>query len=136
MPPTLPRSVLQHHWSQLASWHPANWHLELAVVLDSVVVGTQGIGATDFAVLREVGTGSWLGRDYHGRGVGTAMRSAVLALAFDGLGAEYALSDAFTDNAASLGVSRKLGYADNGILRLVVRGRPQSSQRVRLDRES
>ncbi len=38
------------------------------------------------------------------------MRAAVLHLAFAGLEAEYADSDAFTDNAASLGVSRKLGY--------------------------
>jgi RimJ/RimL family protein N-acetyltransferase len=130
------RSVLQYHWSQLASWHPSNWHLDLAVVLDGVVVGTQGTGARDFAVLREVSTGSWLGRDYHKRGIGTAMRTAVLALAFDGLGAHYAASDAFTENAASLGVSRKLGYADDGIRRLVVRDRPVTSQRLRLDRES
>jgi len=31
--------------------------------------------------------------------------------------AEYATSDAFADNPASLGVSRKLGYAFDGIYR-------------------
>jgi len=60
----------------------------------------------------------------------------VLALAFDGLGAEFALSDAFTDNAASLGVSRRLGYADDGMTRHAIRGRPAEQRRLRLDRES
>ena len=40
--------------------------------------------------MRTVGTGSWLGRPYQGRGIGKEMRGAVLALAFDGLGAEVA----------------------------------------------
>ncbi len=71
-----------------------------------------------------------------GQGMGTEMRAAVLALAFDGLGAEFALSGAFVDNAASLAVSRKLGYADDGIERQVVRGRPNDTRRLRLDRAS
>lgn len=36
-------------------------------------------------------------------------RLGVLTLAFDHLGAECAVSEAFLDNAASLGVSRRLG---------------------------
>ena len=44
------------------------------MVRDGVVVGTQGIGGRDFAVLREVHTGSWLGRRYQGQGIGTQMR--------------------------------------------------------------
>jgi len=100
------------------------------------VVGTQGLSATDYAILREVSTGSWLGRQYQGQGIGTAMRAAVLALAFDGLGAEFALSGAFTDNAASLTISRKLGYADDGLTRHAIRGRSAESRRLRLDRAS
>jgi RimJ/RimL family protein N-acetyltransferase len=115
---------------------PADWTLNLVVVHGGTVVGTQSLSASDYAVLREVSTGSWLGRQYQGRGIGTAMRAAVLALAFDGLGAEFALSDAFTDNAASLTVSRKLGYADDGMTRHVIGGRPAESRRLRLDRES
>lgn len=61
------------------------------------------------------------------------MRAAVLGLAFDGLGARYAVSDAFTGNAASLGVSRKLGYRDDGIARQVSRGEPAVLQRLRID---
>ena len=43
------------------------------------------------------------------------MRRAVLALAFDHLGAEAAITSAWHDNTASLGVSRSLGYRDNGV---------------------
>jgi RimJ/RimL family protein N-acetyltransferase len=51
------------------------------------------------------------------------MRRAVLALAFDHLGAYAAVSSARADNAASLGVSRRLGYAENGVsLNAGVRG--------------
>jgi len=42
------------------------------------------------------------------------MRTAVLALAFDGLAAEAAITSAWHDNDASLGVSRSLGYRPNG----------------------
>jgi RimJ/RimL family protein N-acetyltransferase len=62
------------------------------------------------------------------------MRAAVLHLAFAGLGAEYATSEAFTDNAASLGVSRKLGYVPDGFYRQVIQGKPATQQRLRLDR--
>jgi RimJ/RimL family protein N-acetyltransferase len=42
------------------------------------------------------------------------MRSAVLHLAFAELGAEVAETSAFADNPASLGVTRALGYQENG----------------------
>jgi RimJ/RimL family protein N-acetyltransferase len=44
------------------------------------------VSGRDFAVLREVHTGSWLGQRYQGQGLGTEMRSAVLHLGFAGLG--------------------------------------------------
>jgi hypothetical protein len=62
------------------------------------------------------------------------MRAAVLHLAFAGLGAEFATTSAFTDNASSLGVSRKLGYLPDGIQRQVSQGRPAVLQLLRLDR--
>lgn len=128
------RSTLQYHWSRWGDWKPSDWTLELAVIRDGIVVGTQGIGGRDFAVLREVHTGSWLGRRYQGQGIGTQMRAAVLQLAFEGLGAQWAVSAAFEDNPASLGVSRKLGYRDDGIDWHLVRGRPALSRRLRLQR--
>ena len=42
------------------------------------------------------------------------MRAAVLHLGFAGLGAQYAETSAFADNASSLGVTRSLGYEPNG----------------------
>jgi len=128
------RAVLQYHWSKWGSWTPSDWSLDLVVRLGGTVVGAQGLDGRDFAILREVSTGSWLGRDYQGQGFGTEMRAAVLFLAFEGLHAEYATSGAFDDNAASLAVSRKLGYTDDGIERQVSRGRPATVRRLRLDR--
>jgi hypothetical protein len=43
------------------------------------------------------------------------MWAAVLTLAFEPLGAQFAITSAWSDNRASLGVSRALGYADNGV---------------------
>lgn len=130
------RSTIQYHWSQRAAWQPGKWSLDLVVVRDGAVVGTQGMSATDFAIVREVSTGSWLGQAYHGQGIGTEMRAAVLYLAFAGLGALYATSGAFTDNFASRGVSRKLGYVDDGIERQARRGQPATTQRLRLDHQT
>lgn len=87
-------------------------------------------------MLREVGTGSWLGRQYQGQGIGTAIRAAVLALAFDRLGAQFATSAAYPHNAASLAVSRKLGYVRDGRDRHLNRGQPADLIRLRLDRET
>jgi len=128
------RGTIQYHWSRWGTWKPSDWMFELVVLRDGAVVGTQGVGGHDFAVLREVHTGSWLGRRYQGQGNGTQMRAAVLHLAFDGLGARWAISAAFEDNPASLGVSRKLGYRDDGVDWYQVRGRPELSRRLRLDR--
>ncbi len=129
------RGTLQHHWYRWGSWKPTDWTLQLVVVRDGAVVGSQSVGGRDFAVLREVRTGSWLGRGYQGQGIGTQMRAAVLHLAFEGLGARQAVSGAFDDNRASLGVSRKLGYRDDGVEWYDVRGRPVRSRRLRLTRD-
>jgi len=64
------------------------------------------------------------------------MRAAVLAFAFDHLGAVRARSAAFTDNTASLRVSEKLGYRRDGTETLVRRGRPTEDVRLLLDRDA
>lgn len=130
------RSTLQFQWRQWGAWTPEHWSLDLVVLHEGAVVGTQGVNAKDFAMLREVSTGSWLGLAHQGKGIGTQMRAAVLHLAFECLGALYATSGAFADNYASRAVSRKLGYADDGIERHVVRGKAVMSHRLRLDRET
>lgn len=133
-PADLPRAVITYHWSLLARVTPANWWIPFAVFRDGEVVGTQEISATDFAVMREVGTGSWVGQRFHRQGIGAEMRAAVLHLAFEGLGAACAISDARDDNLGSNGVSRKLGYAPDGIVRRAIRGEPATFQRLRLER--
>jgi RimJ/RimL family protein N-acetyltransferase len=99
-----------------------------------VVVGVQSLSATDFAARREVKSGSWLGQAYQGRGVGKEMRTAILTLAFEGLGAEVAHSGGFADNETSLNVSRALGYHDNGRRTVERRGVAAELIELRLDR--
>jgi RimJ/RimL family protein N-acetyltransferase len=112
--PAFERQFLQHWWATRGSWDPSKWNLGLAVVVDGQPVGIQDVMGREFAVRKAVVTASWLGRAYQGRGYGTEMRAAALALAFDGLGALVAESGYFEGNSASARVSAKLGYADNG----------------------
>ncbi|MCP2258099.1 Protein N-acetyltransferase, RimJ/RimL family [Streptoalloteichus tenebrarius] len=131
----LGRNILQFHWSQRAALRPDDWSVHFLVRRDGRVIGTQGISAKDFAVTGEVRTGSWLGRRHQGRGYGVEMRAAVLQFAFSFLGARQARSDAFEDNAASLAVSRKLGYVDDGTDCQARRGRLAVQRRLLLTGE-
>jgi RimJ/RimL family protein N-acetyltransferase len=132
----LRRSVMQYHWRVRGSLAPDDWVLNLVVIHDGQVVGAQAIGAERFAISRTVETGSWLGQAYQGQGIGREMRAAVLAFAFTGLGAERAESAAFTDNPASAGVSRALGYAEDGTRVEVVQDRARTSIRFLMTREA
>lgn len=130
------RSVPKWHWSQWSSWTPEKWSCDFVTVRreEGVVLGTQAVGATNFATVREVGTGSWLGQAYHGYGYGTEMRAAVLHFAFAGLRAEYARSGGFVDNPASLAISRKLGYEADGTEVNARRGERGVTQRLLLSK--
>lgn len=114
----LARNTAAYHWRSRAAFSIASWALHLGVWLDGELVGSQGYETENFLVTRTGETGSWLGREYQGRGIGTAMRQVVCAFVFDHLGAEEVTSGAFLDNPASLAVSRKVGYRDNGVRRL------------------
>lgn len=63
------------------------------------------------------------------------MRSAILHLAFEGLGAEEAHSEAGVDNGGSNGVSERLGYERNGTAWATQYGQPVLGQRWRLGRQ-
>lgn len=123
-PPEQQRQSAQWYWRQRAEWTPDHWNLPFVVVVGGDIVGQQGAMADDFPKLRQASTGSWLGRAYQGRGIGKEMRAAILHLLFEGLGAEYAQSGAFHDNLASLGVTRSLGYEEEGRRRTLRRGEP------------
>lgn len=133
-PGAVARAAFQHVLSTIANWSPDDWALSLAVLHDGEVVGRQDLMAKDFAVTRVASTGSWLGLVHQRQGFGTEMRAAALHLAFAGLGAQCAVSAAMTDNPASLGVSRRLGYLPDGTAVAAVRGAPATLQRLRLDR--
>ena len=126
------RSTMQWHWGRWAALSPTAWHLPFVVVVDGTVVGTQELHAEKFAVRRELGTGSWLGRHFQGQGIGTHMRAAALHLAFAELGATSATTGAFDDNAASLAVTSRLGYEPDGEEVWERRGQPARLLRFRL----
>ena len=107
--------VHQEYWRALGTWRPESWALSFAVFRDGELIGQQGLEGNDFLALRTVDSSSFLIPAMRGRGLGKQMRAAVLALAFGPLGARFAITSAWTDNSASLGVSRALGYADNGV---------------------
>ena len=112
------REVLSGHWYRLGAWERDSWSLGMALVdRAGTPVGMATLRARDFRITREVTTSSWLGVRFQGQGYGTEARTALLALAFDHLGATDATSEVFQDNHASQGVSRKLGYERDGISR-------------------
>jgi RimJ/RimL family protein N-acetyltransferase len=111
----MPLAFAQYHWGVRSRFAVEKWSADLAVSYDGELVGTQGISTSDYLVTRTGETGSWLARKFHGRGIGTAMRQVMCAFVFDHLGARSITSAAYADNPASLGVSRKVGYAENGI---------------------
>ncbi len=125
---------LRFYWGTRASWTAEAWSLPLAVFLAGQPIGLQEVRATNFLTERAVDTGSWLGLRSHGRGFGTEMRAAVLAFAFDRLGAVIARSAAVEGNGASRRVSMKLGYRPDGFDEVAPRGTPVRQERFVLDR--
>lgn len=108
------RESVRFWWEGWTSATPAKWSFAMTVLRDGQMVGVQEIGAADFAAVRSVTTGSWLGVQHQGRGTGKLMRQAVCMFAVDHLGARELLSGAFHDNARSIAVSRGTGYQENG----------------------
>ena len=133
--PQLEGSFMQYHWRTRGAWSADDWTLDLGVWTDDQLVGTQGLHGERFVVFKSVGTGSWLARGHQGLKIGREMRSAVLSFAFDHLGAERATSEAFMDNEPSIGVSRSLGYADNGYRWMAPRGVARQEQQFLMTRK-
>ncbi|UFU05260.1 GNAT family N-acetyltransferase [Ruania halotolerans] len=133
-PEEIARGVLRYQWQVRAEMSSHAWGLELAVLHQGRPVGIQAVGGKDVPTTRTLGTGSWLGREYQGQGIGTRMRALVLHLAFDGFGAQVARTSAWVDNAASNAVSRRLGYRENGCMREVREGDAVEHRAYRLNR--
>jgi len=107
-------SLYQWHTSLRATWKPQAWNLSLVGFLDGQPIGNQAMEARNFGKLKTVETGSYIAAPWQRQGFGTEIRAATLELAFAELGAIEAHSAARIDNQASSGVSRKLGYVENG----------------------
>jgi RimJ/RimL family protein N-acetyltransferase len=104
----------QDYWRSYGTWRIDAWRVAFTARAGERILGAQELEGNDFPALRTVDSASWLTREARGRGYGKQMRAAVLALAFGPLGAELAITSAWHDNHASLGVSRALGYQPNG----------------------
>lgn len=136
-PEVLPQNLALFQWSRRKRVSAHDWTISFAVHFEDRVVGAQDLSAKGFVDRRTVTTGSWLTRSVQGGGLGTEMRAALLLFAFDVLGAEWAESGAKSWNAASLSVSKKLGYELNGVSRVAPRaGQPVDEQHVRLGKAS
>jgi RimJ/RimL family protein N-acetyltransferase/ribosomal protein S18 acetylase RimI-like enzyme len=128
-------TVLDYHRTRLQEFSADDWELGLVVFYRGRPVGSQSVRAERFAETKRVTTGSWLGREWQGQGLGTEMRAAVLQLAFGGLAANVAVSGAVAGNPQSLGVSRKLGYEVVGAHLVSPRGEPLEHTDLELRRE-
>ncbi|HSS58760.1 MAG TPA: GNAT family protein [Solirubrobacteraceae bacterium] len=133
--PELERGVFRWHWKCRTEAQPDDWRLPLGVFVDGQPIGQQDLTAIAFAQRRWISSGSWLGRPWQGQGLGKEMRAAMLHLAFEGLGAQYAASTAREDNAASIAVSQALGYEDNGLEVTVIEGETVKLRAFVLTRE-
>jgi RimJ/RimL family protein N-acetyltransferase len=124
------------HEDHVTGWRTDEWHLDLVAFHEGRPIGVQSLVGTRFPDTRTVSTGSWLGQEWQGRGLGTEMRRAALQLAFEELGAERARSGALLGNEASLAVSRKLGYAEIGTSTASPRGVPVPHHDLELRRSA
>ena len=127
---------LQSVWRGRGRFSPSDFRLAFAVLVDGEAVGMQDLIAEKFDSCGTFASFSWLSTDVRGRGLGTEMRSALLHLAFAGLGAREAGSDAFVDSIGSNKVSEALGYERNGVDWDIRRGEPGRIQRWRLTRSA
>ncbi|MCW2964760.1 MAG: putative succinyl-CoA transferase [Actinomycetia bacterium] len=128
--------AIEHHEAATREWQPTDWSLNLIAFHRGRPAGVQSIRGERFGERLTVDTGSWLGREFQGHGLGTEMRAAALSLAFEGLGATVATSGAIEGNPQSLAVSRKLGYEIVGAHTVSPRGVPVEHTDLELRRES
>lgn len=126
-PPQLQRNTLQYFWRTRAETTSEHWSLNLAAIdRDGHLVGQCSLDAAGFPKTRTASTGSWIGRQFQGRGLGREMRHAALHLIFAGLHGETATTRAWHDNTASLRVTRSLPYTQNGAVQKLRRDRPDT----------
>lgn len=134
--PRLERASIDFVSGARAKSRGDNWDLPLVTVVDGRIAGVQAVAGDNWTARRTVATGSWLGREFQGQGLGKEMRHAVLQLSFDGFGAVRAETGAWVDNPSSIGVTTSLGYRPNGIERRVRQDEPTDQARFVMDAEA
>lgn len=130
------RKWMQGIWRGRGTVTAQRWRLYFVAIVDGEPVGMQDLIGDEFDSFGTVETTSWISSDVRQRGIGTETRAAILHLAFDGLGAREAHSEAGVDNAGSNGVSERLGYERNGTAWATHQGQPVLGQRWLLRRET
>ncbi|MBD3689041.1 GNAT family N-acetyltransferase [Nanchangia anserum] len=110
--------AVTYWYTQMAESCRPTCTLTFAVIDDGEIVGLQDIIGAHALRTRSAETGSWLAREFHGRGIGTRMRQMILAFAFDILGLDEMRSAAHVENLASRRVSEKCGYVADGTERI------------------
>jgi RimJ/RimL family protein N-acetyltransferase len=96
--PQMEQEAMRFYARTRAEVQPASWSLQFAVTVGDQVIGACDVTAAEFPALQQFTTGSWLGREFQGRGLGKEMRMAALTLGFDGLGATFARTALWHDN--------------------------------------
>jgi RimJ/RimL family protein N-acetyltransferase len=127
---------LQGIWRGRGTVSADFWRLHLVAVHEGRAVGMQDLIGQRFDLFRSVASFSWLARSARGRGLGREMRAAILHLAFEGLGADRAESEAFLDNGGSNRISQLMGYETNGTSWATRQGSAAQLQRWQLSREA
>lgn len=120
--PKREQEALKYWWGCRSGFGLEAWDLPFAVEFEGRLVGVQNLSAKQFVQRRTAETGSWLGLEFQGLGIGTEMRKAALYFAFERLGALSVTSQAFVDNEASKRVSLAAGYVPNGFTHALRRG--------------
>ena len=119
----------------MGSARRCGWLTRLGVFDGGVPVGVVALEGTDFAVTRAVHTESWVGLAHQRRRVDLVARAALQHVAFQGHGAESALTEVLPDNVGSQTACRKLGYIHDGTSRDARGSEAPVSDRLRLDRD-
>ena len=130
------RQWLQGIWRGRGSVSSKRWRLYFVGFVDGDPIGQQDLTGDHFDDFGTVESTSWVSSDARRRGIGIEMRAAILHLAFEGLGAAEAHSEAAVDNAGSNRVSERLGYERNGTAWATHQGQPVLGQRWLLRRET
>lgn len=105
------RQLVKAAWRRLAAGR--GFDLLITVKDDGDrLVGSVGVGLHDDGQRAELGF--WIGRQYWGDGYATEATSRMLAFCMKVLGVTRFTATATADNAASLAVLRKLGFAETG----------------------